>query len=235
MLPSCCGPVHGRTTPPEGGRAAPVRRERGGVRVHGDDKSGGRAGAGRGGRTTGPLRPAHGRRLSAGALPLVRPRRGLHGTALADAGGYGGRRRRRARFDRARRRTLRAARGHGGGQGAVRGGGHRGRQPRTAQCRRHGAAGGHLGLVGGLAGRCGAAVLHLARPDGPHPARRLARPADGDGVGPRGRSRRRRLVHAVPARWTGCLRRSTTGSPSSAGCSPGRRRRVCTWARTGGG
>ena len=36
MLPSCCAD---RTSAPEGGRAVPVRLERGGVRAHGDDES----------------------------------------------------------------------------------------------------------------------------------------------------------------------------------------------------
>ena len=67
----------------------------------------------------------------------------------------------RARFDRARRRAL----GQGGrrpGQAAVRGRGDRRGRTRPAQRGRHGRAGGHLGVLGGLAGRVGAAVLHLA-------------------------------------------------------------------------
>ena len=64
------------------------------------------------------------------------------------------------------------------GQAALRGRGDGRQPPGAAQRATARRAGGHLGLLRRLAGGLGAAVVHLARPDGPRAAAGLAGPAD---------------------------------------------------------
>ena len=110
------------------------------------------------------------------------------------------------------------------------------RATRAPQRRRHRRPGGHLGLLGRLAGRLGAAGLHLARPDGPRAARAT------------GSTSRPRPPGSSPTTWTGpdwsTLSLPVDGVPTPfhyreseygwvlAGSA---RRAVCTSVRTGGG
>ena len=158
-------------------------------------------------------------------LPLVRPGRGLHRAALADAG-----RARRptapsstARSGTATSRPSRTRRGRRGPRETFAVVVTVAAQPRAAQRRRHGRAGGHVGVLGGLAGRVrgccpapGPAQMdHALRDDWLDQQTRRPGTWPTTSTGPTGR--------ALPARWTACRRRSTTASRSSAGCWPGRR------------
>ena len=145
-------------------------------------------------------RPGDGRRLSrwptSPGTGWTRP----SPAALADAGRYRRGRHRRARFDRARRRAVAPGETPAPDRqrfavvvtvapapGAA--------QRRTARALLEATSVSSAAWLAGL----GAAGLHLARPDGPRAARRLAGPADRDRVGPGRRSGRARLVDAVPA------------------------------------
>ena len=147
------------TSRPKGGGPLRTDRERGGVRADGDDESGRRAGAGRGG--SGQQVPAA-RRTVDGYLLAPFPWYGLDeaftgprwlmqvgtaadGTVEHGSIGHGD----EPSIERGRVAA---------GQGAVRGGRDGRREPRTAERGRHRATGGHVGLLRGLARRVGAAV-----------------------------------------------------------------------------